>query len=549
MRIILAATTALLVALAPVTGAVADPVALVIGNESYDSAPRARGARDVQSVVPELQSFGFTVVGGLDRSTAEMQALLSRFWDAADPLADDDAGPLVVVLAGHFVSTQSRGWFLGREASAPGLGEVDGVGLSVQTVLDIAGFVPSGSVVVLARSDAGVEPGAGLAPGLRDFQVPQGVLVVQGPVHEAVEFVRSGLLASGASYAQLQQDWPELRFDGYVSSRVSLREMLPAPAPVPAPAPSPRPDPFTADRDAWDRARNAGTIEAYETYLQRFPVGLYASTARIELSRLRAAPEEVERAIGLSASQRRTIQGNLTTLGYSTRGVDGIFGPGTRSAIGNWQRANGYPVTNFLTPEQIARITDMAESRRAEERANDRTYWQATGAGGDEAGLRSYLDRYPNGEFAELARNRLAEIEAAAAREAEAQDRAAWDQARNIDSLQAYRRYVAAFPNGQFRREAQARIRELRGPREDRATVRAQEEEAALGLGTLTRLLLEQRLSANGFRIGQVDGVFDQNTRSGIAAFQGSIGEAQTGYLTQSQVNRLVPNAFLQLLE
>lgn len=340
MRKILAATTALLVALAPVSGAVADPVAMVIGNESYDSAPRARGARDVQSVVPELQSFGFTVVGGLDRSTTEMQALLSRFWDAADPLADDDAGPLVVVLAGHFVSTQSRGWFLGREASAPGLGAVDGAGLSVQTVLDVAGFVPSGSVVVLARSDAAVEAGGGLAPGLRDFQVPQGVLVVQGPMREAVEFVRSGLLARGASYAQLQQDWPELRFEGYVSSRVSLLEMLPEPSPVPAPvpAPTPRPDPFAADRQAWDRARNAGSIVAYEDYLQRFPVGLYASTARIELARLRGAPEEVERAIGLSASQRRTIQGNLTTLGYSTRGVDGIFGPGTRSAIGNWHQ-------------------------------------------------------------------------------------------------------------------------------------------------------------------------------------------------------------------
>lgn len=543
MRTVLAAAVAFVAVFGASDDAAADPVALVIGNESYDTAPQARGGRDVQSVVPDLQSAGFTVLGGLDRDTSEMQALLARFWTAADPLAEDEPGPLVILLAGHFVSTPDRGWFLGREAEAPGLGAVDGAGLSVQTVLDIAGHVPSGSVVVLARADVGLEAGVGLAPGLRGLDVPQGVLVVQGPIREAVEFVRSGLLTPGMTYAALQQDWPGLRFDGYVTSRAGL---LPERPDNGFGAP---PDPFSADRAAWDRARAADTVAAYEDYLRLYPVGLYAASARTELARLRAAPPEVERSIGLSSAQRRAIQADLTALGYSTRGVDGIFGPGTRNAIGNWQGDAGFPVTQYLTAEQIARIADMAERRRAEERANDRTYWQATGAGGDEAGLRAYLDRYPNGEFAALARSRLSEIEAETAREAERQDRAAWEQARNIDRVPAYRQYLDTFPDGLFRAEAAARIRELRGPREDPDIARARDAEAALGIGPLTRLLLEQRLSANGFAVGRVDGVFDDDTRSGIAAFQQSLGERQTGFLTRGQIDRLVPSAFLQLLE
>ncbi|NIR58973.1 MAG: peptidoglycan-binding protein, partial [Gammaproteobacteria bacterium] len=42
--------------------------------------------------------------------------------------------------------------------------------------------------------------------------------------------------------------------------------------------------------------------------------------------------------------------------GYDTRGTGGIFGAGTRTAIRNWQRANGFEETGYLTQEQVSRI-------------------------------------------------------------------------------------------------------------------------------------------------------------------------------------------------
>ncbi|PZO68505.1 MAG: hypothetical protein DI636_08945 [Pelagerythrobacter marensis] len=64
-----------------------------------------------------------------------------------------------------------------------------------------------------------------------------------------------------------------------------------------------------------------------------------------------------ERALGLSVAQRSAVQAGLTRRGFDTRGVDGTFGPGTRRAIANWQRANDLSSTGYLTGAQFQRLT------------------------------------------------------------------------------------------------------------------------------------------------------------------------------------------------
>lgn len=62
-------------------------------------------------------------------------------------------------------------------------------------------------------------------------------------------------------------------------------------------------------------------------------------------------------------AQRFEVQRRLTLAGYDTRGVDGIFGKGTRAAISSWQRARRWPVTGQLTEEQFGRL--VRETERA----------------------------------------------------------------------------------------------------------------------------------------------------------------------------------------
>ena len=59
--------------------------------------------------------------------------------------------------------------------------------------------------------------------------------------------------------------------------------------------------------------------------------------------------EATEAALGLSAGDRRRIQVALTSLGFDTRGADGVFGPRSREMILGWQRARSQAATGFLT--------------------------------------------------------------------------------------------------------------------------------------------------------------------------------------------------------
>ena len=50
------------------------------------------------------------------------------------------------------------------------------------------------------------------------------------------------------------------------------------------------------------------------------------------------------------------MQAGLTQRGFDTRGVDGVFGQGTRNAIASWQRANDLEATGYLTAAQYDRL-------------------------------------------------------------------------------------------------------------------------------------------------------------------------------------------------
>ena len=66
---------------------------------------------------------------------------------------------------------------------------------------------------------------------------------------------------------------------------------------------------------------------------------------------------QAEAVLNLSRQQRAAVQAGLTRRGFDTRGVDGVFGRGTRAAIAAWQQANDLPATGYLTAPQYERLT------------------------------------------------------------------------------------------------------------------------------------------------------------------------------------------------
>ena len=132
-------------------------------------------------------------------------------------------------------------------------------------------------------------------------------------------------------------------------------------------------------------------------------------------------PRLVEAALGLDRAMRRRVQQGLGTAGFSPGPADGVFGSGTRAAIRRWQASRGAAATGYLdaasaqalgvapvsAPAGGAVVGNAAASVQAQN-----VFWQSISASENPADYEAYLEQFPAGIFARLARNRLAELEA-----------------------------------------------------------------------------------------------------------------------------------------
>jgi peptidoglycan hydrolase-like protein with peptidoglycan-binding domain len=533
--------------------ALASGLVLILANERYPTLGTARGAEAVLQAERALGAAGFRTDVASDLSAAAMRGALAQVSDDIETFA---AERVVLVFAGHAVHGASGVWLLGTDTARADVAGVEATGVRLDTLLAIASELQGGALVAVADMGFPSRPGAGLQRGLPvAIDVPQGVTLVRGPVPALTAFLRD-VGQPGGNLAALAARHRGLVIEGFTP------RFLPF---VPEGA-APDSDALAAaDQAAWEEARALGTIEAFRTYLDEFPQGLFVVAAQDALLRLENAPDRVEAALNLTRDERRAIQRDLTLLGFNPRGIDGIFGPGTRGAITAWQGRNGHAQTGFVNRDQIfqlagqgarraAELEAEARERQLEQERLDRAFWRDTGAGRDEAGMRAYLERFPDGIFASIAQDRLAVIDAQRRSEAEARDRAAWDRAEAFDTVDGYEAYLRDYPRGAFAAQAQERIEALSGPRRPGRLSAAEIEaarraEAALNLPQFSRALIERRLAALGFDPGLIDGQFDEATRRAIRRYQRAADLPPTGYLTESMVARLLAEGIFQLFE
>lgn len=550
-------------------------IALLVGNARYENISNLRDARFARQAEAALRLAGFDVYAGSDVDAASVRNALSEIVQSGEDTR------ILILLSGHFAqSGDGETWFLGVDASRPDRGDIGEQAVALSTIMAVAAAAPGRAIVLLGSDEAPIPLGPGLAPGVALPDPPQGVAVVVAPPRQAARIARENLTQSGASVAQALESEPDLAVAGFVPDYIPFLDAPADAATTPLPSPPVTSGLITGDRDdddgraepvrsqedqLWAAVQELNTEGAYISYLQRYPTGRYASQARAAFDNLRdpvrIAAEE-ESALGFDRSDRREIQSDLTVLGFDTNGIDGIFGNGTRSAIRGWQASIGLAETGHLNAASLRRLSAAADIRREELAAEeairqaerdrlDRAYWNATGRGTDEAGLRAYLARYPEGLFADVARDQLDELEGARAEADAAEEDAAWDFATRQDSIRAYRGYLAVYPEGAYMREARNRIAELRGqpqPFPEVNTAELEAQEAALNLPSITRMLIERRLSDQGYNPGTADGRFDAQTREAIHGFQTANGLTPTGYLDRATVARFLSDGFQIIL-
>ena len=144
----------------------------------------------------------------------------------------------------------------------------------------------------------------------------------------------------------------------------------------------------------------------------------------------------------------------------------------------------------------------------AEQLAAEREFWASVKASEDPADIRAYLEQFPGGMFEALARNWLKRLEEGSAAPGGASDH------------RARRSNAGGCPGS---------------PSSSQESV-----EEALRLTRAQRMLVQRGLTALGFDVGAVDGIFGARTRAGIGKWQSSLGEAVTGFLDAGAAERLL---------
>lgn len=168
----------------------------------------------------------------------------------------------------------------------------------------------------------------------------------------------------------------------------------------------------------------------------------------------------------------------------------------------------GVNATLALAPHRTATIGNTAAtggSNVAQE--IELAFWRSTEAAGTRADYEAYLRRYPNGLFADIARNRLGRTTA-----------------------------TTSEPKPQSTVTATS-------------TTRAAATENALRLSREDRRRIQSDLTELGYDTNGVDGLFGRGTRGAIRAWQGSEELPSTGYLDREQVRILAENAQISQAE
>jgi class 3 adenylate cyclase len=101
-----------------------------------------------------------------------------------------------------------------------------------------------------------------------------------------------------------------------------------------------------------DAVKKISANAAAKRQADQAPAVATASRTATAIPALQEEAKTAEGLLRLEPTDRRRLQIALTSLGFDTRGSDGVFGPRSREMIANWQKARDHSATGFVTSAQ-----------------------------------------------------------------------------------------------------------------------------------------------------------------------------------------------------
>lgn len=217
----------------------------------------------------------------------------------------------------------------------------------------------------------------------------------------------------------------------------------------------------SVDQQFWDAIKNSQRASDFQSYLQNFPNGQFAALARLKIDQLTPVSP-------VTTSQTQLPAGGGTN-------VDQQFW----DAVKNSQRVADYQsyLQNFPNGQFAAlarlKIDQLNQTAPVQQPAGggsnvDEQFWDSIKSSQRVSDYQSYLRNFPNGQFAALARLKIDQlnqfsppIQSSPNPAGPSVEQQFWDSIKSSQRVSDYQSYLQSFPNGHFASLARLKIDQL----------------------------------------------------------------------------------------
>ena len=213
-------------------------------------------------------------------------------------------------------------------------------------------------------------------------------------------------------------------------------QILAAPVPLREEVKESKGETDPAERTLWESVSKENKADGYRHYLSRYPEGRFASTAKANLQTI----------------EQREAQNRELALWSKIK--DSADPHDFESYIAQ------YPKGLFVDLASVRAQRLRAAATEAAGIDAEMALWDQVKGSTDVDEIQVYLKRYPSGQFAGTARNRINRL-TAASKEVHDLEMEMWNKVKDSREIGDFQNFLQAFPNGIFSGIAKSRIENL----------------------------------------------------------------------------------------
>jgi len=391
-------------------------LALVLGNSEYEFGRLKNPANDATLIADSLRDVGFEVYEHLEADQREMKRAIVNFGRALGEAGEDAVG--LVYYAGHGVQYAGENYMIPVGAQIEDEIDVDIEGIRASTLLaalDRAGNRLNIVILDACRNNPFGASSRSAAQGLARMDAPSGTLLAYStsPGNVAVDGSGRNSPYTQALAKAIREPGTKVE-DVFKRVRIAVMERTnekqvpwesssltgdfyftdaaPEQPAAQSTAPMPAANSQAVEIEFWKSIANSDDPELFRGYLAQFPDGVFATIATQRIASLQ------EDQAARTLTRQRNIEQQLW---------DEVKDSDDSALLQSFLAQYPDSIYKGLAEARIAALASRANSQAAASGDQvELVFWQSIQNSSDPADYQAYLARYPNGQFADIARNR-----------------------------------------------------------------------------------------------------------------------------------------------